>query len=99
VAKAERHELADAAFADLLERDVLPEWRAAEQRLANFGHLPALLQHRVSSVVAYLRLRQQAWELFVEALREGDQQKAQRAMEQQRRADEAAQRIINELRK
>jgi rhomboid protease GluP len=95
VAKAERQELTDAAFANLLERDVLPEWRAARERLSAFKQIPAAFQGHVTSVLEYMRLRQEAWELFVQALREGNEQKAQQAREKQQLADAAAQRISN----
>jgi hypothetical protein len=93
VAKAQRQELTDAAFADLLERGVLPEWRAARERLSGLKHIPGALQGHITSVVEYMNLRQEGWELFVQALRQGNQQKAEQAAAKQKRADAAAKRI------
>jgi rhomboid protease GluP len=95
VGKYERQELTDAALADLLERDVIPEWRAARERLTALKQIPATLQRRVASFLEYMRLREEGWVSFVEALREGDQQKAQQAMEKQKAANAAAKRIAD----
>jgi hypothetical protein len=95
-AKAQRQELTDAAFADVLERDVLREWKAEEERLSAFQDVPPDLQHDLLSVLEYMRLREQGWQMLVEALRERSQQKARLATETQNLADAAAQRLINE---
>jgi rhomboid protease GluP len=95
VGKAQRQELTDAAFADLLEREVLPEWRAARERLTALKQIPAPLQRHVASILEYMRLREEAWAFFVQALREGSPQKAHQAMEKQKLADAAAKRIID----
>lgn len=93
VKKAQRGQLPDAAFADLLERDVIPEWREARSRLSGFKHIPDSLQHHLNKVLEYLRLRQESWEVLVQALREGSQLKMQIAMEKQKQAEAAAKRI------
>jgi rhomboid protease GluP len=95
VQKAQRQELPDAAVADILEREVLPPWRAARERLSAVQPVPPALQNHVTAVLEYMRLRQESWEVFDEALREGSQQKARQAMEKQKLADAAAQRIVD----
>ncbi|MFY9268854.1 MAG: rhomboid family intramembrane serine protease [Candidatus Manganitrophaceae bacterium] len=95
VGKAQRQELTDPAFADLLEREVLPEWRATRERLIALKQIPAPLQHHVASILEYMRLREEAWAFFVQALREGSPQKAQQAMEKQKLADAAVEGIID----
>jgi hypothetical protein len=91
-ARAERKELSDWAFADLLERDVIPDWRTARNRLSAIKPIPAAYRDHVADVLEYMRLRQDSWELFAEGLRDGDVQKGQRAEEKHKLADEAAQR-------
>jgi rhomboid protease GluP len=93
VGKAQRQELTDAAFADLLEHEVLPEYRVARERLTALKQIPAPLQRHVASILEYMRLREQAWTSFGQALREGSPQKVQQAMEKQKLADAAAKRI------
>ncbi len=95
VEKAQRKELTDAAFANILERDVLPEWKAAGDRLSAITDVPAALQRHLRAILEYVRLRQEAWELFVRALREGNEKLAQQAMAKQQLAQAAAQRIAN----
>jgi rhomboid protease GluP len=93
VAKVQRQELSNRDFADLLERDVLPEWRAAQARLSAAKSLPTDLQRYVRSVLEYMQLRQEAWELMAMAVREGDIQKQQQANAKQELANAAAARI------
>jgi rhomboid protease GluP len=95
VEKAQRQELSDAAFGDLLEREVLPEWREAQERLSALKQIPPPLQRHVASILEYMQLREEAWALLLQALREGSQQKAQQAAEKQARADAAAKRILD----
>jgi rhomboid protease GluP len=93
VAKMQRREMTEAAFADVLERDVLPPWRAAQERLRGFREIPAAYQAPVTALLEYMTLRQEAWDLMVQALREGNDQKWEQAAEKQQRADAVAQRM------
>jgi rhomboid protease GluP len=93
VAKSERQELTNAAFVDLLERDVLPPWKAQRERLAALKQLPAPLQSRIASFVQYMTLREEGWTLLVEAIREGSDDKVKQAMTKQKLADEAVKRL------
>jgi len=93
--KAQKQELTDAAFADLLEREVLPEWRAARERLSTPKNIPAPLLTHISSMLEYMRLREEAWELAVQAMREGNMPLAQRSLEKQQLANAAAKRIVD----
>jgi rhomboid protease GluP len=96
VAKAQQQQLPDSEFADLLERDILPPWRAARDRLSALKNLPPQLQSTVGRVLEYARLRQEAWEMFASALRENNNDKARQAIEIQKQADAAAQKIGKE---
>ncbi|MBN9119933.1 MAG: rhomboid family intramembrane serine protease [Planctomycetes bacterium] len=96
VAKADRGEITDAALAAVVERDVLPEWRATRERLAAQTGTPDDLGKRVAALVEYMRLRQEGWELFVQSVRQGDAAKGERSREKHRLADEAAKRLGND---
>jgi rhomboid protease GluP len=94
--KVGRREMTDPEFARILERDVLPEWRATTDRLAAHGSLPGEMGKRVAAVIEYMRLQREAWELFVQAVREGDETTFARATEKQRLVDEAVNRLNSE---
>jgi rhomboid protease GluP len=93
VTKSQKEQLTDAALADVVERDVLPEWRAARERLSGFKHVPARLQENLAALLDYMRLRQEGWEMIVPALREGDGEKVKQAVERQTMADAAAKQL------
>lgn len=93
VDKAQRQQLTDAAFADLLERDLIPQWREERERLSGPKQIPDSLRFHVDMVVEYMRLRQENWEILAQALREGSKAKMTEAMAKQKQADAAAQRI------
>jgi membrane associated rhomboid family serine protease len=95
VVRAGRQELSDWAYADLLEHDVIPDWRAARNRLSAIKPIPAAYREQVVLVLEYMHLRQDAWELFVEALREGDQQKVEESQAKHGLADAAARRLAD----
>ena len=57
VEKAGKGELSDKSFANLLEQDVLPEWRAQRERLSALKNAPPRLQRRVDSIVRYMSCR------------------------------------------
>lgn len=91
--KAQRNELSDSAFAGAIERNVLPEWRAARERLAALKPVPSIYQKRVDSLLEYMRLRQEAWEQFAQGAREGNPQMIQEAVAKQKIADQAAKKV------
>lgn len=93
--KVQRNELSDSAFAAEIERNVLPEWRAARERLVALKPVPAKYAKRVDSLLEYMRLRQEAWELFAQGAKEGNPQKIEEAVAKQRTADEAAKKVSN----
>jgi membrane associated rhomboid family serine protease len=95
-AKFGRNELSAKDFAEILERDVLPPWRELHQRLQGLSHVPETYRKHLTAVVEYLRLRQEGWELLVQALREGNPVKAQQAEARQSLANAAAKRIVGD---
>jgi rhomboid protease GluP len=93
VARSERGDLTPQAMAEVVERDVLPEWRAQRERLEAVKNLPPAYRDHVAAVLAYMRLQEESWELTVQAARTDDAQKGQEAVEKQKQADAAAERI------
>ncbi|MBC7852541.1 MAG: rhomboid family intramembrane serine protease [Pirellulaceae bacterium] len=96
VRKSQRKELSGQEFADLLERDVLPEWRAARERLSAVQRVPASHQRRVELTLEYMLRWQEAWELFAQEYREDSPDKMRKAMERQQLAESAVQLLNKE---
>ena len=68
--------LDDIGFADRLEQDVLPPWRAARESLAGLHGLPKSKRDFVTGVVRYADQRTAAWELLATGARTNDSKKA-----------------------
>jgi rhomboid protease GluP len=86
-AKHQKQELTDEAFARVLEREVLPDWRTMHDQLKTIHNIPLSLQDEITAFIRYVQLRQQSTELLAQGLREGDGVKAQKAGELQVRAE------------
>jgi len=93
VEKSQRQQITDSAFADLIERDLLPKWRASRERLTALQKLPPEELSYVGKILEYMRLRQESWEMLARGLRDDDPDKRQRANELLKLADAAAQQI------
>jgi rhomboid protease GluP len=93
VNRVQTGKLTEARFADLLERDMLPEWRDSRERLAALKNVPLPFQSYVTELLEYMRLRQEAWELLVQGLREGNEAKLREVTEKQKLADDVAERM------
>ena len=70
---------------------MLPEWRAARERLSAVERIPASQQRRVELTLEYMLRWQEAWELFAQAYHEGSPDKMQKAMQKQQLAETAVQ--------
>ncbi len=91
--RIDRRELSDAAYADVLERDILPAWRASVEEVQGFQRVPADLRRHFDEQLEYMRLRQKGWELEVQAARERNEEKFRLADEQHERANRLAQKM------
>jgi rhomboid protease GluP len=58
--RAERGELSGPAFADTIQRDILPEWSATAERLGKLRNVPPDVRERLTELLNYMKLRQQA---------------------------------------
>lgn len=86
-------EISDARMADLLEQDVLPEWRAAADRFTSIQRVPDGDRPLVGVYHEYIRLEREALEGFIHALRADDDQAMNRAIEKW----EASERIAKSI--
>ena len=85
--KAGRGEITDSTLADIVERDILPEWRAARNRLTALKDTTTENKKHVATVLDYMRLREEGWKLYVEAVRERDNAKAEESIKRHKLAD------------
>jgi rhomboid protease GluP len=58
-----------AAFADTIDREILPPWRAIRARLDAVSDVPSRLEHLFDLVGYYVKDRQDAWETYATLLR------------------------------
>ena len=70
--QAQKGDISDAAFADILNRKILPEWKAEQKALQSLKRLPLPLQKKVDLTLRYLALREESWELLARALQKKD---------------------------
>lgn len=89
VRKVREGALADTAFADVIDKDVLPGWRAMKQRLEGVGEgdLPERLRARTAALKRYVSMRDAAWAALAAALRNGDSEGVKAAMAKSREAE------------
>ena len=87
--KSER--ITGAEAAKIVEREVLPPWRASRERFAALDHVPTAQRKLVSQMLSYMKLRQEAWELFAAGARESDAGKIRQGNERGRQAESVIQ--------
>lgn len=80
--------LSDDDLARIVDQQVLPPWRAYQQRLASLRDLPPAEGKRMANLGRYLALREQGWIAFSEALRTNSEGKAKEAQALQRQAEQ-----------
>ncbi len=72
VVRGRAHELTDTQFADALETEILPEWRALQAKQDAVTDPPARLVPVYAASRAYMAAVQHSWELRIAAIREGN---------------------------
>ncbi len=77
-------------FADTVDRDVLAPWRAERARLAALCDSSESAAARLTPIVNYMKLRQEAWEALVEGLRTDNPAKLEEAQRKHAFAEAAA---------
>lgn len=68
--KNRNKQLGDADFANLIERDLLPQWRSTRAALAQLKPVPPSLNRNVEAIVDYMALRQEHWAALVNQLQD-----------------------------
>jgi hypothetical protein len=84
-----------AEAARIVEKDVLPPWRASRESLAALEHVPAAQKKLVSLMLRYMKLREESWELFAEGARQEDAGK----IRQGNAKNAEAEKVVQEIRK
>jgi rhomboid protease GluP len=62
-------EFSDSNLAELVEKRLLPKWRATRESLSALVPVPTMLEAEIHALVNYMGLRQEAWEAYVEVAR------------------------------
>lgn len=94
--QSKRGMMDDARFLQVLERDLLPPWRAERQRLAGMEGLPPEEQRFVEQFSRYVQLREEGWELLSRAIRQNDLVLAEQGKGKSEEADRLATQISAE---
>src|SRR4029079_18113000 len=81
------HEISDKQFGEIIDREILPPWRALQARWSGMGRVPRAEQARIADIGRYLALRERSWALLSESLRAPDPAKEQESNRLQREAD------------
>ena len=84
-------QLSNAAFADQIEKEILPPWTETRTRFDKLRLEPLANQEIVAKFAQYAGERDTAWRTFVAAAREDDPEKLKQAVSQWKAADATAQ--------
>jgi rhomboid protease GluP len=99
IQRAKDQKISDAEMANVVEAEILPEWRSTHQRLVALvaqKHLPSKSQQFLTTLESYMKTREESWELMVQALREHDSQKIELFGQKWSAANEQAKKISSE---
>ena len=94
--KWKAHQLSDAQYADIVEKQILPKWIAERDALNRLQHIPAAQTKLKSSLLQYMDTRQESWELLVDGLRTSDQTKITQSYVKGQTADRLAKNITGD---
>jgi rhomboid protease GluP len=101
--RLKEHKTTEAEMANVIEAEILPEWRSAHQRavtLQTRKNLPAKSKEHVAHLQSYMKTREESWELLVQMLREHDSQESeslgQKFLQEWKAANEQAKKISSE---
>ena len=95
VGKLQRKVISDADFATTLEREVLPRWTEIRARIEGLIGLPYGDQDYLARLVAYMKCREESWQIQIEALREHNQRKVHMASFRWSEAEEMVKELSN----
>lgn len=86
-------QLTDLHFTQIIERQVLPPWRAERESLAKMKRLSGDQVQLAHSLIEYMQAREEAWGLLVNGVRANDAVKLQQANQKGREADSLADKL------
>jgi hypothetical protein len=72
MARFQSGDLPDEEFVDFLQREILPPWREARDRLGSIMDAPSANTEMLRTVSQSMLLRETGWQLLVEGFRDGD---------------------------
>ena len=71
-ARLARRRLTDGEFAEIVEREILPPWKEASETTRSLKEVRFKSPFPLERVQAYLALRQESWQILLDALKKGD---------------------------
>jgi hypothetical protein len=94
LAQLQQREVTAVRAAEMIEREVLPPWRAQHQRFNDRRSLLAA-EHRAANdrLLKYMGLREESWNALVEGLRQGNQEKITDSRQKSEQADAAGKQV------
>jgi rhomboid protease GluP len=90
-------QIVEGQLAETIERQVLPEWVTAVERLEAVKDFPEGYAPLISKLMTYTRLRRQGLELLVEAIRSNDAQKMKKSQEMNQAAESVVRQILEDI--
>jgi len=91
--KWKAHQLSDAQYADIVEKQILPKWIAERDALNKLQQIPPGQAKLKTSLLQYMDTRQESWQLLVDGLRTSDESKITQSNVKGQTADRLAKRI------
>jgi hypothetical protein len=91
--KVDKGELTEAKFADEVSRQILPEWHAAGERMGALKKVFPEQKWLVAKLIEYIKAREEAWTLLVDAIHDQDAKKAEQSKEKQKSVEEIIRQI------
>jgi Zn-dependent protease with chaperone function len=86
--EAKQDKINDDMFLHILERDVLPPWRAQRQRLDQVQGLPRQEQRLVEQCSKSFSLQEESWDLLAQAIRNNDPRLGEQSEQKARESEQ-----------
>jgi rhomboid protease GluP len=82
--------ITEQQYADAIEKQILPPWRAEHQSLANLKQLPPAQAAQTHLLLEYMTAREEGWQLLADGTRSNDQDKIQQGLKRGQDANRLA---------
>ncbi len=90
-------EMAAESFANVIDHEVLPDWKAQEHRFEQLTDLPSEQQEALKKLQQSMKLRAKAWGLIADSLRQSSDEGIEDAAERAAEADRLEQEFFDDL--